>query len=233
MTDSEMDPCPEDDNHSIFLLKKAKEKFFSLPQSSETSHSEAEEEKFLESLSKSFQTSEKATVEITPHLADIANKQWGRKLAPELLRTLLRCHRKPANCTSITNMKVNPEIYPEIWGQCKKTKDLCLSHTHKPLQGVAFIILQMADCLLNWKDSEVDKISLASNAVDLVALLGHVANYMTTFKCEHIKPALREEYRQLCSADITPCKYSAFQQIFSQAPARNKRNKLPHPRGCH
>ena len=108
-TDSETDPCPEDDNHGAFSLEKAKEKLFSLPQSNETSkHSEAEEEKFLESLS--FETSEKATAEITPHLADIANKRWGKKLAPEVLKTLLGRHGKPANCTSITNVKVNPKI---------------------------------------------------------------------------------------------------------------------------
>ena len=176
---------------------------FSLPQSNETSHSEAEEEKFLESLSKSFETSEKATAEITPHLTDIANKRWGKKLAPEVLKTLPGRHGKLANCMSITNVKVNPEI----WGQLnasKRTKDLLLSNTHQTLQRVAFITLQMADCLLNWKDPELDKISLVSNAVDSIALLGHVANDVTTFRREQIKPALREEYRQLCSADIAP-----------------------------
>ena len=130
-TDSEADPCPEDDNHSTFSLEKAKKKLFSLPQSNETSHSEGEEEKFLESLSKSFETSEKTTAEITPHLADIVNKRWGKKLAPEVLKTLLGRHWKPANCTSITNVKVNSEI----WGQLnagKRTKDLCLSKLIKP-----------------------------------------------------------------------------------------------------
>ena len=34
-TDSEADPCPEDDNHSTFSLEKVKEKLFSLPQSNE------------------------------------------------------------------------------------------------------------------------------------------------------------------------------------------------------
>ena len=58
-TDSEADPCPEDDNHSTFSPEKVKEKLFSLPQSNETSHSEAAEEKFLASFSKSFETSER------------------------------------------------------------------------------------------------------------------------------------------------------------------------------
>ena len=179
-TDSQADPCPEDDNHSTFSLEKAKEKLFSLPQSNETSYFEAEEEKFLESWSKSFETSEKVTAEVTPHLADIANKRWGKKLAPEVLKTLQGRHGKPASCTSITNVKVNPEI----WGQLnagKRTKDSRLSNTHQTLQRVAFITLQMADCLLNWKDPELDKISLVSNAVDSIALLGHVAYDIITF----------------------------------------------------
>ena len=46
-TDSEVDPCPQDDNHSTFLPEKEKEKLFSLPQSNETSHSEAKEENFF------------------------------------------------------------------------------------------------------------------------------------------------------------------------------------------
>ena len=79
-----------------------------------------------------------------------------------------------------------------------------LSNTHQILQRVAFITLQMADCLLNQKDPELDKTSLVSNAVDSIALLGHVANDIATFRREQIKPALREEYRQLCSADIAP-----------------------------
>ena len=132
-TDSEADPCPEDDNHSTFSLEKVKEKLFSLPQSNETSHSEAEEEKFLVSLSKSFETSEKATAEITPHLADITNKWWGKKLAPEVLKTLLGRHGKPANCTSITNVKVNPEIWGKL-NASKRTQDLRLSNTHQTLQ---------------------------------------------------------------------------------------------------
>ena len=158
-------------------------------------------------MSKSFQTSEKGTAEITPHLADIANKRWGKKLAYKVLKTLLGCYRKPANCTSITDVKVTN---PEIWGQLnagKRTKDLRLSNTHQTLQRVAFITLQMADCLLNWKDPELDKISSVSNAVDSIALLGHVANNITTFRHEQIKPALREEHRQLCCAGIAPGKW--------------------------
>ena len=65
----------------------------------------------------------------------------------------------------------------------------------------------MADCLLNRKDPELDKISSVSNAVDSIALLSQVANDITTFRREQIKPALREECRQLCSADIAPSEW--------------------------
>ena len=100
-------------------------------------------------------------------------------------------------------MKVNPEIWGKL-NASKRTQDLRLSNTHQTLQRVAFITLQMADCLLNQKDPELDKTSLVSNAVDSIALLGHVANDIATFRREQIKPALREEYKQLCSADIAP-----------------------------
>ena len=224
-TDSEADPCPEDDNHSTFSLEKAKEKLFSLPQSNETSHSEAEEEKFLASLSKSFETSEKATAEIMPHLADIAGKRLGKKFALEVLKTLLERHGKPAKCTSITNVKVNPEIWGKL-NASKRTQDLRLSKTHQTLQRVAFITLEMADCLLNQKDPELDKTSLVSNAVDSIALLGHEANDIATFRREQIKPALREEYRQLCCADIAPGKWLFSEDLPKRLQEIKETNRL-------
>ena len=50
-----------------------------------------------------------------------------------------------------------------------------------------------------------------------------MANDITTFRREQIKSALREEYRQLCSADIAP-RRMAFWRRFAQTPAANKLN---------
>ena len=70
------------------------------------------------------------------------------------------------------------------------------------IQKVAFITLQTADSLLtvmSGKDPDkVDLNKLVSNAVDSIALLGHVTKDLNNFRHEQIRPALKLEFAALC-----------------------------------
>ena len=84
------------------------------PASAEASNTE----KFVEDIG-SILGSSKATGEnLQPKLAEIANKRWGRKMAPDKLKELISKHLTPANCTEM----IIPWVNPEIWAQMKAHK---------------------------------------------------------------------------------------------------------------
>ena len=87
-----------------------------------------DEDEFLQDLASAFEADEATGTEIKPQLADIANKSWsGKKISTEKLKPILDKYKNLANCTNISAIKVNPEI----WAQTKpyqKTGDLALAN---------------------------------------------------------------------------------------------------------
>ena len=75
------------------------------------------------------------------------------------------------------------------------------------IQKIVFITLQTADSLLAvmlGKDPDkIDLNKLVSNAVDSIALPGHVTNDLNNFRREQFRPALKPEFASFCSADTT------------------------------
>ena len=75
--------------------------------------------KLLDDLAKSLSEEDESTSpDVEPKLADITMKRWGKKLTPEKLKSITDKYHRPANCTSMTGIKCNPEI----WSQLSSTK---------------------------------------------------------------------------------------------------------------
>ena len=85
-------------------------------------------EKFLEDIESIPGLSEATGENLQPKLAEIANKRWGLKMAPDKLKELLSKHLTLANCTEM----IIPGVNPEIWAQMNQTYNIAKSECCHP-----------------------------------------------------------------------------------------------------
>ena len=91
---------------------------------------------------------------------------------------------------------MNTEIWNQLSAQKKKT-DLQLSNIQQTTRKLLFVNLQITNMLME-ANQQIDKKSLLAQAVDSVALLGHVTHNLSQLRRDLIRPAL--DYASLCSS---------------------------------
>lgn len=133
-------------------------------------------------------------------LADIATKRWGKKFSSDKLKTLLDKYKRPENCEDIKATKVNPEIWNQL-NPNKRKVDLQLSNMQQVVRKATFGTLQTTNVLLQNASGSTNS-NLIIQSVDVVALLGHVNTQLAQFRREQIKPALKQEYSTICTAEV-------------------------------
>ena len=149
------------------------------------------DENLLKELDESLDQKEAIGPPVQKQLAEITNKRWGQNLTPERVKMLNERYSTPANCTNMIPIKVNPEIWK-----------LQLSNLQETVRRVATAILQTADKLLPQTKDDVAK-KLAARSIDSVAMLGHTSHMISQLRREQIRPALKQEYASICTADPT------------------------------
>ena len=102
------------------------------------------DENLLKELDESLDQKEATGPPVQKQLAEIANKRWGQHLTPERVKMLNERYATPANCTNMTPIMVNPEIWKQLTSSKRKT-DLQLSNLQESVRKVATAILQTAD----------------------------------------------------------------------------------------
>ena len=159
--------------------------------------------KLLDDLAKSLSDEDESTSpNVEPKLADITMQRWGEKLNPEKLKSISDKYHRPANCTSITGIKCNPEI----WGQLSSTKkrtDLHLSNIQQTVLKATAATLQTTNALVTSKSVDGHS-QLLAQSVDTIALLAHAHTQLSQLRRDQIKPILKQEYSTMCSAEIQP-----------------------------
>ena len=76
---------------------------------------------------------------IQQELADIALKQWGKKVSSDKIKSFSDKHKQPQNCSDIKGIKV------KIWSQLnskKKKTDLKISNLQQIMRKITFATLQ-------------------------------------------------------------------------------------------
>lgn len=155
----------------------------------------------LKELDESLDQNEATGPPVQTQLAEIANKRWGQNLNPERIKMLNERYSTPANCTNMTPIRVNPEIWKQLTSSKRKT-DLQLSNLQETVRKVATAILQTADELLPQNKGEVAK-NLATRSIDSVAMLGHMNYMISQIRRGQIRPVLRQEYASICTTDAS------------------------------
>ena len=97
----------------------------------------------LKSLEADFIDDELVGAKINQRLAYIASKRWGITLPSDKLKPLQAKHVKPENCSDITMLRVNPEIWEQL-NNFRRKADLTVSNI-KVLQKATFGILKVCD----------------------------------------------------------------------------------------
>ena len=130
-----------------------------------------EEVEFLKCLKADFKDDKLVGAKINQQLAYIASKQWGITLPNDKLKPLLSKHAQPENCSHITTLTVNPEIWDQM-NHFKGKAGLRVSNIQQLLQKATFGMLKVCDKLV-YQQPRSDKETLAAN-IDAIVLLGHV-----------------------------------------------------------
>ena len=125
---------------------------------------------------------------------------WGKKRSSDKLKNLLDKSKRPENCADIKSTKINTEIWNQL-NPNKKKVDLQLSNMQQVVRKVTFETLQTTNVLLQNASGSANS-NLITQSVDVVALLGYVNTQLAQFRREQIKPALKQEYSTICSAEV-------------------------------
>ena len=76
--------------------------------------------------------------DITPKLATIADNRWNKKLAPEKLKLIQEKYKRPANCTTVCSLTVNPEIWAKL-PHYQQRADLNVSKIQESVRKAALL----------------------------------------------------------------------------------------------
>ena len=161
----------------------------------------------LKQLSSQLDEDEATGGKIEAELAQIAEKRWGKSLAPAKIKALADKYKCPENCPSIRGTKVNTEIWTQL-NSHKRSGDLALSNMQQTIRKVINANLQVTNLVLESPTGKPNK-KIFEPQIESLAMLSHVHNQITQFRREQLKPALRAEYNTICSADI-PAKSEYF-----------------------
>ena len=161
-------------------------------------------DELLTELSAGLIEDEKKGPKVTKQLADIVNKRWAKKLAPEKITSILEKYSQPENCSEVTVTRVNPEIWAPL-NAAQRKADLRMANLQQALQKATFATVMTTDKLLGMKNdpknTSLQFNELITNNVDVVALLGHAAHELSHLRREKLKPALKPAYHALCSSE--------------------------------
>ena len=161
-------------------------------------------DELLTKLSAGLIEDERKGPKVTKQLADIVNKRWAKKLAPEKITSILEKYSQPENCSEVTVMRVNPEIWAPL-NAAQRKADLRMANLQQALQKATFATVMTTDKLLGMKNdpknTSLQFNELITNNVDVVALIGHAAHELSHLRREKLKPALKPAYHALCSSE--------------------------------
>ena len=141
---------------------------------------------------------------VTKQKAAIVNKRWAKILAPEKITLILEKYSPPENCSEVTVMRVNREIWAPL-NAAQRKADLRMANLQQTLQKATFATVVTTDKLLSMKNdpksTSLQLNELITNNIDVVALLGHAAHELSHLRQEKLKPALKPAYHALCSPE--------------------------------
>ena len=92
----------------------------------------------------------------------------GQKTSPDKLKEKLGKYKRPANCSTLTPMRINAENTE------KKTAELKVGNIQQCILKVAYANLQIASKLFQFKGEPCINTKIES-AVEPVAILGHAS----------------------------------------------------------
>ncbi|XP_028517054.1 uncharacterized protein LOC114575754 [Exaiptasia diaphana] len=100
---------------------------------------------------------------------------------------------------------VVPKVNGEIWSQLnshRRTNDLRLNNLQKTVLKATSAVLAMCDNVLRLDVHKDEQKQVMTNGVDTIGLLSHIFSDLSGIRKEQMKPALKSEFRSLCSREM-------------------------------
>ena len=158
------------------------------------------EDELLKELVASLQEEDRKGPQVQQQLADIAIKQWGNKLNPNKMTSILGKHTQPENCEDMSIARVNPEIWVPL-NAAKRKADLRLANMQQALKKATFAIVTTCDKLLAVK-SQIKTKEMVTDSIDAIALVGHTVSKISSIRHEQLRPLLKHEFQTICSNSV-------------------------------
>ena len=223
-TPGESDPTPDsgEDSDSEQLLDR--------PNTDEKEEN-VPDDTLLDEISRHLEGEEETSGPLPAKLAEIIEKRWHNKLAPNKLTEKLEKYLKPENCKKLATPRVNKNIWTKL-GREVKSRDLTYSQPQKTLATAGRAIAQSTVMLLEARAKNVQpKISdLITINTDILALLGHASADLAQLRRDNIRLSLSEDYVSLCSPQVPVTEFlfgdeEDLQQRVNDITASNKISK--------
>ena len=107
---------------------------------------------------------------------------------------------RPEKFGDVKGTKVNPKMWTQVIPSKPKI-DLQLANMQQVVDKVAFATLQTTNFLLQ-NASGSTSANLIRQYVDVIALLGQINTQLAKFRRQQSKPALKQEYSTIYSAEV-------------------------------
>ena len=153
----------------------------------------------LKHLGEMLEDTETMCDEVIPRLATIIENRWNEKLAHEKLTLIHEKYQRPANCSAVVWVKVNPQIWAKL-PTYQQRADTNVSKIQESVRKAALISLKTAQALSSSKPAKLDAKQLLTQ-VDLLALLGHINHELSSLARYTIKSVLKPEYSSICTIE--------------------------------
>ena len=147
----------------------------------------------------------------------------GQKTGPDKLKDKLGKYKRPANCTTLTPIRINNEIWTWLKTR-KKTADLKIGYIQQCIFKVGYANLQMASKLLQCKEPCLNP--MTESVVESVPVLVHASHELDAIHPEQIRPALKQEFAALCSGEIPQCGEIFGEDLPKQPRGARERSKI-------
>lgn len=195
----------------------------------ESTQPEKEPASFLQEFLSEF-NEDNTGPDIDKELAAIVNGSMTKALPEDKLKTLLDKYPRSQNCESVIVPKVNPEVWTKLTSNVR-SNDIKIQKVEKFLCKAVTSLGIMADKLLKTKESSKDlKEAHISDTVktvlDSIRFIGQAQQELHQLRRIAIKPDLNQDYRQLCTSQVTATKLLFGDDLPKAVKDLNEVNKM-------
>lgn len=157
----------------------------------------------LDEAEASMDGDEELGADVTPKLANIANKAFSCTMNIDIIKKKQETYPRPKNCERLVVPQINKEIFRRLRKQHGfiKKRDLRFMNVQRAIAKGASAMTRMAnDLLVGEKTSKTNE--YIKICTDVLSLLGHANTTLSHNRRELLRPVLKSDHVGLCDNSV-------------------------------